>query len=519
MSSCYNLIPCSENCEEILYVSSELLDPHIGDFVIINGNEDCKYRVSPTKSFVASATETCILPDSGGCAHMVLGIDPVLPVGLEVISIIYNGTEYISTPQTINITPANVTFLLCNQGNCVSESDPNLANNYLNLAEDLNTLFTSLNIPIRTSPYNHFLTDIAFFLPKFSDFQLKIRRVSGPLSGSNSVYTYSITPEDDVDYGYAGGASTFYATLIDECLPHNFPIESVNQTECEECQECEHITYELVDCEGRVPTFKSRQEDLGNIVGKYIKIPFHQNSCFLVQEGVCLHKDTRYEVEYVGVYETCTDCYQRKTIAPKEKIAECECSYESFCNSNEDMYRKYKSEIIHRKTGIVGCCGSTTVNEEIRYNLDRLEVLNHCSPPLPEPEVNICCLELKKSCTPCNKPVDKDDSECPCICVASENSPHDCHKYHVEVSEEQLEIAAGNDNINLNGKLFFVYFPCGETHTRTLQYSNETAEDICVLGIPKFGYYSNNVWVEIDIIREEICEKEKDNCDGKTKCK
>lgn len=299
--------------------------------------------------------------------------------------------------------------------------------------------------------------------------------------------------------------------------------DSVRESVC--CYSCNEVTYLLTDCTNRIHSFHSRQSDLEAIVGKIIKIPSKDNACFFVSKTACLESDVRYDVEYSHVYDSCNDCYQRQTIEPLPLTLGCDCNEDLLCERYNTVFPKYKDEIFKRKYGITSCCDDVSVNDEIKLRRAEFESIRHCSPDLPEPIVDICCINIKNSdsqcCEPCSKNViDIDENKkCICVCEASENSPHDCHVYNFNVTNDYLSNAVGNDNDAYNGKVVFSYFPCKKTNVKTEVFeSEENNIDRCVLGIPIFGYYNNNNFVVIDILRSDICEAIDANCNDCNTC-
>lgn len=283
------------------------------------------------------------------------------------------------------------------------------------------------------------------------------------------------------------------------------------------CEECSAIVYMLRDCSGLHPDMFSNDENLVAHVNKVVRSPYYKNACFRVTEVQTSEAgEVKLLFPFEGSFETCFDCYPKEVSKPfagyllcnVDRIEEIKCSFADL------VYQK----VMEARFGVKNCCPQDETEILIQN-----EVLNHDlildpDPELPEPFVEYCCIPQTVPCgtqqNPCCGDVILDtDLYEPCDCIVSPDSPHDCHTYSVAVTEEFITLASGNTSEDLNGKVFFGYFKCKETTPTFVQYTASTAaQNYCVLGNPLFGYFAENVWVDIELTRGSVCEPEENTC-------
>jgi hypothetical protein len=294
--------------------------------------------------------------------------------------------------------------------------------------------------------------------------------------------------------------------------------EEINVKDCfESCDDCTKIVFRLRDCLGNYPDFYSKDGTLESLVGKVVRSQYYKNSCFHVTEVQTSESQNIKPIfPFEGDFNTCFDCYPKDS--PKPFIGNILCNLEKIesvkCSFVDLLYQ----QVMEKRFGVKNCCPIDGTEVSIQN-----EVLNHDlildpDPDLPEPFVEYCCIPQKLPCgthqTPCCGGVILDTSLYDvCECTASPDSPHDCHTYSIGVNEEDIALAIGNESEDLNGKVFFGYFKCKETTPTFIQYTSEAAaQDYCVLGIPLFGYFVEDVWVDIALTRGSICEPEENTC-------
>lgn len=289
------------------------------------------------------------------------------------------------------------------------------------------------------------------------------------------------------------------------------------------CEDCARTAYMLTDCTGRLQPIYSTQENLLDLVGSIIKVPYHDNSCFTVSVVPYSNDETYYTITFSNTYETCEACRNLTTIYPEYEEELCDTEKVDKIKSKyaEAVYQ----EVMSRRFGVKYCCDTEKAKWELKNKLIDNDLIDFASPELPEPYVEACCIVTESicnepdRCTPCTTEVTV-EQECPCSCEASTNSPHDCHTYSFTVTSEMLADATGNDNTRTNNKVYFGYIPCGSVKSITNSYSTgeEGLKEICVLGIPILGWYKDNEWVDyttlvgVTLTRGAVCEEDINEC-------
>lgn len=295
--------------------------------------------------------------------------------------------------------------------------------------------------------------------------------------------------------------------------------QDVKLTGCyTDCEECSKLMFRLRDCQGHFSDIISTDPRLEQLVGKVIKLPFKDKACFTVTRIPYQYNLQLVEhfTDFSSAYNTCIDCYDQGQVEPNYDV--CGCSEDKVseisCKFVELMYQKMMS----RRLGIKYCCEVEEAPTTIAFNRLQYELMCETTPPLPEPEVEECCLQTDNTCqpvncVPCQPTVSQQVQTDCCNCESSgEASPHDCHKYTVTITSEQLALATGNENNNKNGKLFFGYFDCKKEKVTTIQIKEPSTKQYCVLGIPILGYFTQENFVAIPLTRGDICEPQNTNC-------
>jgi hypothetical protein len=300
--------------------------------------------------------------------------------------------------------------------------------------------------------------------------------------------------------------SIFEAFEVEPCGP---PLEVISCYQT--CEECSTKAYLLYSCTSQfsIQSTDPRLEEL-NSDEKIIRIPFYQDGCFRIEQ-IAYDRTRTYipVVEYSGVYDNCLDCYPKETVEPLVEFGICDPQkvIDIKCDFAEMMYQQMMS----RRLGIEFCCPIEKGKATLKNDIIDFALLPDELPDLPEPYVEYCCIPITTdncppvSCSTCTETVVEVEN---CNCTASENSPHPCHTYQVTVLGNQLLLAAGNTNGSLNGKVYFAYFKCKATKPTIVEYTTAQTNPYCVLGIPVFGYYTNNEWVNLPLTRGEECPEE-----------
>ena len=309
---------------------------------------------------------------------------------------------------------------------------------------------------------------------------------------------------------------------VSQTISDEIPFVDVTITSCHSsCEDCERVAYRLVDCSGRYDDKYTLDIRLSDHVGSIIRIPYFYDTCFEVEEVQYDSGERYYEtITFEGPYETCDSCRKLEPVYPTQEYNGCDVERigDVKCTFAELWYQHTMS----KRFGVKFCCPVDKDRATIKNEIINIEIINHEDPPLPEPYVEPCCIPtrpncsmpVQNSCRTCeDTPTPVEDVQC--NCEASPNSPHDCHLYSYTISSEQLALATGNTTTYLNGKLFFAYYRCKDTVVTTNVYTEPTeVEDVCVLGIPIFGYFVNEQWFDLFLERGEICEQneELNNC-------
>jgi hypothetical protein len=300
--------------------------------------------------------------------------------------------------------------------------------------------------------------------------------------------------------------SIFESFVVAPCNP---PLEVISCYQT--CEECSTKAYLLSSCTSQFSIYSidPRLEDL-NSDNKIIRIPFYQDGCFRIEQ-IAYDRTRTYipVIEYSGVYDNCLDCYPKETVEPLLEFGICDPQkvIDIKCDFAEMMYQQMMS----RRLGTEFCCPIEKGKATLKNDIIDFALLPDELPDLPEPYVEYCCIPITTdncppvSCSTCTETIVEVEN---CNCTASENSPHPCHTYQVTVLGNQLLLAAGNTNGSLNGKVYFAYFKCKATKPTVVEYTTAQTNLYCVLGIPVFGYYANNEWVNLPLTRGEECPEE-----------
>ena len=142
---CYNLISCTpETCPDILYATDIELAPYVGQYIEINGNNNCRYLVTATRQgYFTSGLNPLILSNPAG--NFQLGLDDHT---IQVTSVVVNGTEYVPTPATPYVlTPANYSVVECTGLVCTPVPINTTENCIINLPLYLNNIFANAGVP------------------------------------------------------------------------------------------------------------------------------------------------------------------------------------------------------------------------------------------------------------------------------------------------------------------------------------------------------------------------------------
>lgn len=503
----FNLISCNSNLyPDILFVNNEQLNDYLGKEIYIDDDASKKYKVEQVKSFISLSTEVCTIKEDGGCQEFYGN----LPLSWTVLSIKYNGVEYVSTPSTYTVNSGNAELLNCNGTDCVviPISTPLLANNYGNLSEFINNLMDSYDLPVISYPCNYEFpwngldndTSILFSLPYNSSFEIQINKSSGSGSGDTVIHTYGIDSFENPYYNFSGAFmynSVVFNTEIDYGV--DYLIDDITETICN-CEVCDTTTYLLTPCRGG-KTLVTTQEDFSTLINKVVKLPFNDNSCYTVTEKSCDNDDINHFIEYSGVYDNCTSCYDRSFSEDIDVIYGCGISEDEYCKNYSKISEKYYNEVINKRFKVKTCCNDFSIDDELDFRFFEKELINHCSPDLPEPIVFSCCIDTTTNCEPCVPCTQSSSIICPCVCEILSSSHLECRAYSFNVTNEMILDANGNDKESVNGVVFFGYYPCGGTVVKTVRYTelSTECENFTAVGQPLLGYFKDNVFISLDI--------------------
>ena len=312
-----------------------------------------------------------------------------------------------------------------------------------------------------------------------------------------------------------------YCMLVEYYETSEVTPGTITVTDCySSCEECSRIYYALTDCSGRYPTIYTYDQSLEGKSGNIIRVPYYQNSCFSILALASVDAEIRSTsvpfIEFSNTYRTCIECQPQEPtpavealeVCDPEKVERIKCKYVDLIHQ----------QVLSKRFGVKFCCPGDLVGATISNELIDIQLLQDPDPGFPEPIVEYCCLQIPDPCQQfqnnCHECVETNPATAEgCNCTASVDSPYDCHIYSVSVTEEQIALATGNSNSWLNGKVFFGYFSCGSTASTFHSFEALGTEEFCVLGIPVFGYYANNEWVEIENpIRGAVCTEEENTC-------
>jgi len=289
------------------------------------------------------------------------------------------------------------------------------------------------------------------------------------------------------------------------------------------CEDCARTAYQLTDCTGRLSPIFSTQEDLEDLVGSIIKVPYYDNSCFNVSIVTYDNSATYYIVDYTNNYTSCSACRQLKTIVPKYTLENCDIEKVDKIKGNfaEAIYQ----EVMTKRFGVKYCCDTEKVKWELKNDLIDYELNNHASPDFPEPIVEPCCIDKfgSSNCDPCNTnntnlctcnsqvtPCSCEDQnlcgchtqivkECSCKKIEVVNSCN-CYTYKFNILATMLADATGNTDTTRNNKVYLRYTPCGERGQITINYVEAEKQEQCMYGTPTLFWYKDDVQVEFDAI-------------------
>jgi hypothetical protein len=301
--------------------------------------------------------------------------------------------------------------------------------------------------------------------------------------------------------------SPFRNFIVDYCVQPTIITPTTFDICYPNCEECNQPLYRLTGCSNSCSPIFSTDERLKDLVDLYVKVPYYNYSCFLVERvpwNYEVHK-VQY-LDFTNNYFTCEDCAQQETIEPKQTNL-CDCDEDKVlkikCTFVDAMYQK----MISRRLGIEHCCPIDFEQALIRNNKVDYDLLCAETPSLKPPKPDVCCIQptpcVPQICEPCNQTVQAEN----CNCKSSgEESPHPCNEYTFLITTEQLTLAIGNQEDWKNGKVFLAYFPCKKEDAIVKSFNSPTSETLCVLGEPLFGYFAQDNFVEVTVQSSDICE-------------
>jgi hypothetical protein len=212
-----------------------------------------------------------------------------------------------------------------------------------------------------------------------------------------------------------------------------------------------------------------------------------------------------------------------------EKIEKVTCEY------TEVIERK----ILEKRFAIKTLGKNEALNKKIRYEALQNQLLCLDYPPLPEPIVEECCLDIKETChnplqnncRTCSTPSPVVSQQKPCCdnpdcgpCHEQEEEieqPEDfcnceinpcglpCYLNTIEISRDYIASASGNNNPLKNGTVYLGYYSCGFPNVITESFREAGTIEVCAIGQILVGYYQDNEFVEIPFTRgEDLCENE-----------
>lgn len=283
--------------------------------------------------------------------------------------------------------------------------------------------------------------------------------------------------------------------------------------------ECESKSlYTLIPCQGTGNVLVD-DDSLEDLVGEYIRIPFLNNRCFRVTGPTAIENPDYYSpLPYEGPFADCFDCHPKMEVEPTlpERCCSGEKVEKAFCSFVDIMYRKMISE----RYGVKGIQKEDKFDMTLaKYKAVSNQLLCSDIPPLRIPKPTLCCIELEKvcvvpqsNCFSCEeKTTEKVKPAEDCLCEIADQE-YECHEYSIRVTELRLSMATGNDDTNLNGRVFFSYYPCGSLKAKTKTYKRSGEDTFCVIGQPLFGYFRDNEFVEINTTQGDECESAAGSC-------
>jgi len=335
-------------------------------------------------------------------------------------------------------------------------------------------------------------------------------------TGLGSTYVNSTDVEIPVfsDWTFAVDESSFEldSLITSATLPATTP---QNILECyTTCESCWRPMYALRDCNNPAVELLSVDERLEDLIGYIIKVSYYENNCFTVTRVPYTHFTT--PITYIGysnIYNTCAACAEQESVDPNEDY--CGCKPEHIEEVVDEFIDSMHQQMMAKRIGIKFCCPANAVDALVRYEKLSHHLLCQDTPDLPEPEIIECCIDTTKSCAPtlC-KPCETVVAET-CNCQSSgESSPHDCHTYSIVVDSTQISNATGNTDTDKNNVVFFTYFGCKQENPTTVRITTAGTNEYCVLGIPLLGYYQNDNFIAVSVVRGDICTSENNCCNG-----
>ena len=169
---CWDLVSCNGACDDIPNNAGFDYQPFENQLVYLNGNTDCIYEVRAKRQAFFLDLRYAELSDPAG--DFQLGLDNHT---LEVTSIIFNGTEYVTSPVISYIlTPTNYQPIECTGISCSAVAPNTTENGIDNTALYLDQVFTTLDLPLEaigtgndSCNFQTFLWPINFFKIQYRD--------------------------------------------------------------------------------------------------------------------------------------------------------------------------------------------------------------------------------------------------------------------------------------------------------------------------------------------------------------
>jgi len=221
-NTCWDLVNCNGDCDDIFSISSFDFTPYIGLLVTVNGDLGCVY--SPVElrqaSYINLKTSTLSSPTSAlqtGASNIILDLQ----------SLVFNGVEQIigATPQSI-VTASNYNPVECDGFACLPVPVNTTENGFTNIPDFLNSVFNNLNLPLEAYTSDPTTCDIPgmqneeIFKIQYRDgydFTLLLRVIYGGLTynitldTTGNVSTQAIIA-NGIDVQFDTCNTTFYCT-------------------------------------------------------------------------------------------------------------------------------------------------------------------------------------------------------------------------------------------------------------------------------------------------------------------